>query len=472
MKKILVMLFALVFLVNFAVAVQVAVQDVPIQAMMVGDDTPLKVDLDVTNQGPSDTFTIYNLIGFETAAEKFQLSTGESKVVTLTIQPKENMAVITGKYNYQYFIRGEDGKEQAKSFIIDIFKIKDAFELGATDITPEDSTVNLVVKNNMNYKFGTVQAKFYSDFFSFNNEFTIEPYQTKTFTVEVDAAKLAKLVAGYYTIKADLSYIGQAGTTEGTVRFAEKNNLVTTETKSGWVSRNLEISKTNKGNTVIESKTVLSNNLITRLFTAVSPEPTTIERKGLTVTSTWINSIKPSQTFVVTSTTNWLYPIIVLALLLVIVYIYRMYFAGELSIRKNATYVRTNSGDFAIKVTIAVKAHNYIERVNIRERLPGILSVHPRFGGEQPIRVDETSRRIDWRFEKMEAGEVRRISYVLYSRMGVLGRFELPKAKAVYEKDNKVHEVTSNKTFFIPKVKLFQFEEKKNKYGYSNEGQY
>jgi len=54
-----------------------------------------------------------------------------------------------------------------------------------------------------------------------------------------------------------------------------------------------------------------------------------------------------------------------------------------------------------------------------------------------------------WNFEKLEAGERRIISYIIYSKIGVLGKFALPPTTAIYEKDGKIKETESNKAFFI-----------------------
>jgi len=44
---------------------------------------------------------------------------------------------------------------------------------------------------------------------------------------------------------------------------------------------------------------------------------------------------------------------------------------------------------------------------------------------------------------------MRTLTYIIYSKVGVLGKFALPTATAVYEKDGEIHETESNKAFFI-----------------------
>ena len=71
------------------------------------------------------------------------------------------------------------------------------------------------------------------------------------------------------------------------------------------------------------------------------------------------------------------------------------------------------------------------------------------FGGEEPKRIDEKNRRLEWSFEKLEAGEIRMMSYIIYSKVGVVGKFAIPSTTAIYEREGEIHETESNKVFFM-----------------------
>ena len=49
----------------------------------------------------------------------------------------------------------------------------------------------------------------------------------------------------------------------------------------------------------------------------------------------------------------------------------------------------------------------------------------------------------------MNSGEERVYSYMVYSTVGVVGKFALPPALAVFEKLGKIHEVDSNSVYFL-----------------------
>ena len=68
---------------------------------------------------------------------------------------------------------------------------------------------------------------------------------------------------------------------------------------------------------------------------------------------------------------------------------------------------------------------------------------------DKPSKVEEHKRLVEWNFDKLEAGETRILSYIIYSKIGVMGKFALPSTIAVYEREGEIKETESNKAFFI-----------------------
>ena len=56
--------------------------------------------------------------------------------------------------------------------------------------------------------------------------------------------------------------------------------------------------------------------------------------------------------------------------------------------------------------------------------------------------------------ESLNEREERIFSYIIYSKIGVVGKFELPNARATYEKSGRLKEVESNRSFFINQPKI------------------
>ena len=233
------------------------------------------------------------------------------------------------------------------------------------------------------------------------------------------------------------------------MKFSEKDIVTSTENQYGVIVNTKKITKTNEGNVISATQTVIKKNIISRLFTSFNPEPDSVERKGISVYYTWQRGLKPGEELLITVKTNWLMPLLIVLLIIAVIIITKQLSRRNLSVRKRVTFVRAKGGEFALKVTVIINARKFVERIHLMDRLPHITKLHERFGGETPKKVDVKNRRIEWNFDRLQEGETRVVSYVIYSKVGVLGKFELPTANVVYERDGEVHEAESNRAFFM-----------------------
>ena len=115
--------------------------------------------------------------------------------------------------------------------------------------------------------------------------------------------------------------------------------------------------------------------------------------------------------------------------------------------------MRTKGGEFALKVTLIAKAKKFVEKIKVVDKIPSLVKVHERFGIHTPDKIDEQNRRLEWNVDSLQEGEERIFSYIVYSKISPMGRFELPTATAVYEKDGEIHEASSNRVFFLSELR-------------------
>jgi hypothetical protein len=144
---------------------------------------------------------------------------------------------------------------------------------------------------------------------------------------------------------------------------------------------------------------------------------------------------------------------------ILIVALTKYYSRTDLILRKKVSFVKAKGGEFALKVSIIVHSKKHVERVNVIDRLPSLVKIYEKFGGEKPTRVNEKGKRIEWDLDKLDAGETRMLSYIIYSKIGVVGKFALPEATSIYEHEGKIHESSSNKIFFIAEQRKGEVEE-------------
>jgi hypothetical protein len=450
MKKEILIIF-LLLLIPGVLAVNLKVERASSDDVIIlGLDKPAIFDLRITNQEGGDSFVFYSYFGQGTLPKgSVYINGGETKNVEFGIYPREDLNQ-RGRVTFDYYIKGMNG-EQKEQITANVIDLEDVFEVGSNEFDSSASSIKVFIKNKVNFDFGEITAKFTSPFFNFEKTFTLDKKETKEFDVQLDKEDYKKLLAGFYTVKAEATINGKKTTSEGTIKFVEKNILTSKEKQFGLIINTLTIKKVNEGNIIAPSETIIKKNIISRLFTSFNIEPSLVKRTGLVVYYTWVEEINPGETFEVVAKTNWILPFLIIVFILIIIALAKLYSRTNLVLKKRVSFVRAKGGEFALKVSVLVQAKKFVERVNITDRLPPLVKLHERFGAEQPKRIDKG--RIEWSFDKMEAGETRILTYVVYSRVGVLGRFALPRATAFYSREGKTHETESNSAFFVAEQK-------------------
>ena len=418
-------------------------------AMILGLDMPAMFDLEIKNLGGGENVMFYNFYGSDTLPKGTVLLNGwDTTNVQVGVYPRDDLKQ-EGRITFDIYIKGENGDSQTFPLTMIIMKLENALEVGAEEFKPDSNTVSVYVKNLANFNFNNMIVKFESPFFKLEKTISLSPYEKESFEIALNQDEFRDLMAGFYTLKAEIETNEKIVNLDGVMKFSEKDIVTSSQDEYGIIIHTKKISKVNEGNVISASSTVLKKNIVSRLFTTFSPEPDLVERKGLSVYYTWEKTLKPGESLQITVKTNWLLPLLAVLLIVAIVILTKQFSKTNLSLRKKVSFVRAKGGEFALKVSIIVNARKFVERVNIVDRLPPLVKLHERFGGEMPKKVDEANRRLEWHFDRLQEGESRIISYIIYSKVGVLGKFALPTTTAIYEKDGAVHEAESNHAFFI-----------------------
>jgi hypothetical protein len=448
-KRFLLVIFLLFFILPLISSTNLKIeQKTSDVAMILGLDMPAIFDLEITNLGESDYFMFYNFFGSETLPKGTVLiNSGETKDVEVGVYPREDLKQL-GRINFDIYIKGNSG-EITYPLTVNAIELKDAFEVGAEEFKPDSYTVSVYMKNKVNFNFNNIVAKFKSPFFEFERTFSLSSYQKESFEITLNKEDFKDLMAGFYTLNVEVNIGDKKEDVSGTIKFSEKDIVTSSQDEYGIIVHTKKILKINEGNIISDSSTVLKKNIVSRLFTTFSPEPDIVERKGVSVYYSWEKQLKPGEELEIVVKTNWLLPLLAILLIIVIVILSKQFSKTNLSLKKKVSFVKAKGGEFALKISVIVSARKHIERVNVIDRLPLVAKLHERFGGEMPTKVDEKNRRIEWHFDKLDAGETRIISYIIYSKVGVLGKFALPTATAIYEKEGEIHEEESNRAFFI-----------------------
>ncbi len=395
----------------------------------------------------SDSIELFSLVGVTFSPRgTFDISAGTS---TIQVQafPNKELRSRPSSYNIEYQIKYTGGVYK-DTLPIKIVALQDAVELHPQPLPLGSDTALITLTNVQNTNLQDVAFTFSSAFFTKQEVLSLQPYESKNISITLNKEKVAKLTAGPYVVTAEVS-LGKAYTRiEGVLTYLEKQGTSISSESSGFLIRKTTTTKMNNGNTVVDDSVTVRRDIVSRLFTSFSLEPAQTKRSALFVTYTWNRQLQPGESWAVTTTTNYTLPFLFVLLVIVIVFFVKLAGRSHVAVAKKVSFVRTKGGEFALKVQLSVKARNHIDRLQLVDRLPGMTMLYEKYG-TKPDRVDALTRRLFWDIPSLQAGEERVFSYIVYSKINVVGTFELPAATIVYEKEGKTHEALSNRAFFM-----------------------
>lgn len=449
MKKAWCFLFAFLILPS-VLAISLDIQIEPVKdVVIVGVDDRVEYELSVENKGDSETFQIYSLVEADFQPKDFFVIE-KNGVRNLDVKVKfreETLEKVRGAYVFSYEIKGQNSGFYNGKLNANVIEIQDAFEIEEIRIDPSDSEARIFVKNKVNYDFSDVRIRISSEFFEdeFSGEFLAG--DTLEFITSINRDLSKELIAGDYGVISEFEFGEVSGESQSVLKYLEEGGISVLEESSGTIVKKTLIIRTNQGNIVSVADFEASRNLITRLFTTFSSEPDRVEESGFFVNYYWNQELKPGESYSIEVSTNYTFPFALIILIFVVILIAKFYFKGDLKLEKRVSFVKTKGGEFALRVKIRVKARKGVDHVEITDRIPAVTKLYDKYG-KGPDRIDHNGRTLHWDVKSLSAGEERVFSYIIYSKINVVGRFDLPRAHAVYKKDGKMERVESNHTSF------------------------
>jgi len=449
-RKVVFGLILLVFLMSFAIAIpDLEVEVVDKGSVVIAElDNPAVFDLIITNNGFGENFEMYSLVGVSILPRApFLLSHGNN-TIEVRAYPNDFVRNNRGLFLFDYEIKGVDSGIFKDQLLIKIVELKDVLDISAENIAPDDEKATITLYNLENTHFEDVVVNFNSQFFDFFEIVSLEPFGNASFEVDFDRNKFTGIEAGPYIITANIALDEVKTKIDGVINYLEREGVAVDKSSSGVLIRRDIITKTNVGNTPRTVEIEVQRNVVKRLFTGYSIAPLSSERSGVYVNYVWEQALDPGESFSVISTTNYTFPFILLLLIILIGFMVKKSGRTTVELTKRVSYVRTKNDDFALKIRISVKANSSVDNVEIVDRIPPTTRLYSGFG-RKPDRVQEGSGKIEWDLGSLTSGEERVISYIIYSKIRVLGRFELSPAGARYEVGERKESVVSNRTFFM-----------------------
>lgn len=438
---------------SFLLALVSAVPDLEIKKVDKGSvviaelQNPAVFDFIITNNGGEEYFEIYSITGLSFAPKEKILIPHGTKTLKVLVWPNEDLRKRNELLNIEYQIKGDQSGILKDTLSIKVVPLSEVLEISVEPLLPTDSQATIKIRNRENTLLENVMLDFESEFLSDSSYVSLGPYEEKEISLPI-TKDISKLLAGPYILKSEVQLQNKNVEYESIIDYLEKEGISVNEVNEGFIIHESTITKTNKGNVPLVATISVKKDALSRLFTLNSPTPISTEREGFSIVYTWQDEISPTETLEVVSTTNYTIPLIILVLIVLVGVFAKIYSQTALVLNKKVSFVKTKTGELALKVNIRVKARKYVDKIQIVDTLPGMTVLYEKFG-KMPDRIENTSRRLFWDISSLNAGEERVISYIIYSKLKVVGRFELPAATAVFNHEGRIKEAWSNRTFFV-----------------------
>jgi len=451
-KKAGVLIIAMIFLfisLSFASATLEITKETVSSMAIPSLNLPAIFNLQIKNTGDADTFDIYSLVGMNLEPNySFYIENSSTTNIVLKAYPTNAVQSSPEYLSFEYKIRGVASGLQTDDVAIVIVNLKDAFNFYIDEINPDSQTTKIHLENKAGHSFNDLELSYSSEFFSDSQKFSLEPYENKEITINLDTQKMKELLAGPYIVNAKIKISDYEEGTSTILKFSEREGIKTIESKEGVLMNRWEIEKKNEGNTKVYANIIISKNILSSLFTSFNVHYNKKEIQGFKVTYLFNQEISPGESLEVIAKTNWWILIGIIAGLIIIWYIIDEFIRNKLVLRKSVSLVRTKGGEFALKITIRARARDFIEKIKLLDRLPPMAKVFEKPGLAMQYKLDHANRRIEWNVQALAKGEEREFSYIIYSKVGVFGKYELPQADAIYEYKGNLKEANSNRAFY------------------------
>ncbi len=411
---------------------------------------PAKFEITVKNNNDyADSYIIDSLFDLEIrpAAEVAVPAKAEKTVTKEIVMGKDLRDRQKGYFSFEYYAKGL--KEIKKSFMtVKIVSLSDIITIDAPKtIKDTDKTIKVNVKLSEPVEFSTSMVMTGDVFEDYSKDFILT-----NAGVEIEIPlKDVKPNAGVYTIRAKFKISGYEFTSSDDTVLESIIDINEDVKEYGtFMHRTIFTTKENTGNSVTSTTITVNKPVISGMFTSFNMEPTKITRTGNNVMYEFTKEINPGEKFEIKAVTSYYLPLFIIILATVASVILINILTPKIKIDKKAVRVKTKSGVFATKIVInARNVGPEVTDLKIIERLPAFTELLPeRFGTVSPSEIKK--RGLIWAIDKLSTNEEVMFSYIVYSKVNILGKLEIPATLATF-KDIKSHprEVRSNRLFVL-----------------------
>lgn len=400
----------------------------------------------ITLYNPSiyeDTFEFITLIDTKLSPKQVVVQPKSYSSIDVTVLPNYRV-----KYDfyYEYFIRNSASDSIKDNMYVEIRPLSEILEISIpAEIGRNDASFPVKIKNKQNINLGEVRVFVESKPVASSSTISIPENSEKIADIPLADTRIKVTEAGTNDFKIILQLNNEYNyTVTRAVKLKEYSEIME-ESKTSFQFFGYKKTITRKNNGNIPQVVAINYkyaHFLERAFTTFSIDPTekTAEK------ATWQKQLGVGESYVIVSETNYTIPIIIIALIIIAIVAYVIIRRHKVLVSKKAIRVRTKGGEFAVKIILLLKnvSGHEVSNLNLVDRLPLTTQLYEKFGSVRPDQVDK--HRLVWKFPALLPGEEIVTSYIIYSKIDMVGTIELPKASLTFnDLKGKGHTSSSNK---------------------------
>lgn len=453
MKKFVLFLLIILLLPN-VLAVPISVEKEVITPIVIKElSLPATFNLTIGNKVlQTNYFEINTLLDITLIPTGFFGINGQSeKNVLLKVFPSERIKQkYSENYRFPYYVSSNNLGTKKGFLTIDIFPFKDAIDI----IMPENISINdqnilITIENKGVIQFES-ELTIYSSLFDTKTDLSLIPFQKQEVSIILDSEKLVKM-AGTYPVTFTFFVQDKKFEINKDIELEPAENIVeTSEKKDLVIYKTLKIKKTNKGSVSTNVSIKVNQSTFSNTFTSSSIDPLDKDRVGKFVELRLEKELIPGESLVFETKTNYIYPVIILFMVAALIWIVSIPIRAkkQISIKKKLVRAKTKTGEFASKILVVVRNKGSdLQDVKIIDRLPAFTKLYERFGALKPDKIDGS--KLMWNINNLEKNQELILSYIVYSRVKIMGRLNIPAAIVRYKSKTGPKEAVSNQVYLL-----------------------
>ncbi len=405
---------------------------------------PAEYRITVENPNPTaDTIEFLVLTDNTILPKQIPAPAKQSVTALVTFLPSYRV-----KYDfyYEYYIRNSRAESLKDYLFVKIRPLSEILTITVPEVIGRnDESFPVTIKNKQNINLGDVQVFIKSDPVTSETGILVPANSEQIANVPLTNTRIKVTEAGDYDFTIILQLNNEYNyTIQRSIKLKEYAEIVE-ETKSSFqfFGYKKTITRRNNGNiNQLINVDYAYANFLERTFTTFDIEPTdkTSEK------ATWQKQLAPGETFIIVSDTNYTVPIVIIALIIIAIVAYVIVKRHMVIVSKKAIRIRTKGGEFAVKIVLLLKnvSGHEVSNLTLVDALPLTTQIYEKFGTVKPDQQDK--HRLVWKFPALLPGEEILTSYIIYSKIEMVGTIELPKAKLTFNDiKGKRHISDSNK---------------------------